>query len=105
MQSIFQVPSFVAATSTILLALQSDAVADQLENASRFGNTTLCTLGFHMLRWSPIYRQAEGTGTIRCTNGQRMNVSLAAFGAASLRETRGSETASVFSPRFGISTN
>jgi len=39
-----------------------------------------CKLHFSMHGWSAIYKRADGTGTVTCSNGQSMNVKLAARG-------------------------
>jgi len=39
-----------------------------------------CKLKFSMSGWSAFYKRADGTGTVSCSNGQSMNVKLAARG-------------------------
>lgn len=39
-----------------------------------------CTMTFKMSGWSLFYKAANGTGHIRCSNGQSMNVKLRARG-------------------------
>ena len=39
-----------------------------------------CKLTFTMSGWSAFYKTASGTGTIKCDNGQSMNVKLEAKG-------------------------
>ncbi|MGH8175190.1 MAG: hypothetical protein ACREV5_02870 [Steroidobacter sp.] len=39
-----------------------------------------CTLSFTMKGWSAFYKTASGSGTIKCSNGQSMNVKLDAKG-------------------------
>ena len=39
-----------------------------------------CELTFTMKGWSAFYKTASGTGTIKCSNGQSMNVKLSAKG-------------------------
>ena len=39
-----------------------------------------CTLKFTMQGWSAFYKTADGTGTIKCSDGSSMKVSLAAKG-------------------------
>jgi hypothetical protein len=41
---------------------------------------TKCTMTFKMSGWSAFYKQANGTGHIKCSNGQSMNVKLRARG-------------------------
>jgi hypothetical protein len=39
-----------------------------------------CTIKFSMKGWSAFYKTADGTGTIKCSNGNSMKVSLSAKG-------------------------
>ena len=39
-----------------------------------------CEMRFSLSGWSVFYKRSSGTGTIRCNNGQVMNVSLEARG-------------------------
>lgn len=39
-----------------------------------------CKLKFSLTGWSLIYKHAEGTGTVRCENGQTMAVKIEAKG-------------------------
>jgi hypothetical protein len=39
-----------------------------------------CKLTFTMSGWSAFYKTSSGTGTIKCSNGQSMNVKLSAKG-------------------------
>ena len=39
-----------------------------------------CEMRFSMKGWSAFYKTSSGTGTIRCNNGQTMNVTLRAKG-------------------------
>jgi hypothetical protein len=41
---------------------------------------TKCTMDFTMSGWSAFYKQANGSGTIHCSNGQSMKVKLRARG-------------------------
>ena len=40
-----------------------------------------CTLRFTIKGWSAFYKTAEGTGIVRCSNGQSVNVKLSARGS------------------------
>jgi len=42
--------------------------------------TITCKLRFSMAGWSVFYKTASGTGTVTCSNGQRMNVAIDAKG-------------------------
>jgi hypothetical protein len=39
-----------------------------------------CTIKFTMKGWSAFYKTADGTGTIKCSNGRSMQVSLSGKG-------------------------
>ncbi len=39
-----------------------------------------CTMKFNMQGWSAFYKTADGSGTIRCSNGQTLKVKLSAKG-------------------------
>jgi hypothetical protein len=39
-----------------------------------------CTMSFTMSGWSAFYKAANGTGTVRCDNGQTLKVKLRARG-------------------------
>jgi len=39
-----------------------------------------CEMRFNLTGWAAIYKHAEGSGTITCTNGRRFNVSIVAVG-------------------------
>jgi hypothetical protein len=39
-----------------------------------------CELKFQITGWSVFYKSSDGTGTIKCSNGQSMNVKLKARG-------------------------
>lgn len=39
-----------------------------------------CTLKFSSTQWSVLYERAEGTGTVTCDNGKRMEVDISAKG-------------------------
>jgi hypothetical protein len=62
------VPKPIAA-ALLLLAIPAAHAAD-----------TKCTMDFQMKGWSAFYKASNGTGTIRCSNGQSMKVKLRARG-------------------------
>lgn len=39
-----------------------------------------CTLKFSSTQWSVLYEHAEGTGTVTCDNGKKMEVDISAKG-------------------------
>lgn len=42
--------------------------------------TMTCKMSYTLTGWSIIYKHASGSGTVRCSNGQRMAVKLSAKG-------------------------
>ena len=60
------------ACAALALALAAPAVHAQKK--------TDCKLTFEMSGWSAFYKTASGSGTIKCNNGQSMNVKLSAKG-------------------------
>lgn len=54
-----------------------------------------CEMSFTLKGWSAFYKTAKGSGSIRCTNGQTMRVSLVAkgggltFGKSSITDGHG----------------
>lgn len=40
-----------------------------------------CNLHFSLTGWSVIFKHAEGTGTVKCENGQTLRVNISAKGA------------------------
>jgi hypothetical protein len=55
------------------------ALAFTAGNASAAGKTD-CEMRFSLTGWAAIYKHAEGSGTITCTNGRSFNVSIVAVG-------------------------
>jgi hypothetical protein len=59
------------------------------------GANVSCKLSFTMSGWSAFYKTASGSGTIKCSNGQSMNVKLSAkgggltFGKSTIEDGRG----------------
>ncbi|MGH8190398.1 MAG: hypothetical protein ACREP2_03025 [Rhodanobacteraceae bacterium] len=43
-------------------------------------NEITCRMTFNMHGWSAFYKKAEGTGNVRCSNGQHMHVHLRSRG-------------------------
>ena len=54
-----------------------------------------CEMSFNLSGWSAFYKTASGSGTIRCSNGQSMRVSIRAkgggitFGKSTIENGRG----------------
>jgi hypothetical protein len=60
-------------------ALASTLILLAASTAAHAGDTK-CTMTFKMTGWSAFYKRADGTGHIKCSNGQSMNVKLRARG-------------------------
>jgi hypothetical protein len=71
MRKILTVPFLLAA----LLFAASSTTATAASDAK-----VTCHLTFTMSGWSAFYKTSSGTGTIKCSNGQSMNVKLEAKG-------------------------
>jgi hypothetical protein len=58
------------------------AVAGAIQPASAMAATAniKCSIKFTMKGWSAFYKTADGAGTIKCSNGRAMKVSLSAKG-------------------------
>ncbi|WP_235577827.1 MULTISPECIES: hypothetical protein [unclassified Rhodanobacter] len=50
-----------------------------LGTPARAGDVS-CKMTFQLSGWSVFYKTAKGTGTVRCSNGQSLNVKLRAKG-------------------------
>lgn len=59
-----------------LLSLAPAAVAANTQGT----HTIDCHMTFKLSGWSVIYKTASGSGTVRCDNGQSMQVTLSAKG-------------------------
>jgi hypothetical protein len=60
-------------------ALIATLILSAVSTVAQAGDTK-CTMTFKMSGWSAFYKQANGTGHIKCSNGQSMNVKLRARG-------------------------
>jgi len=65
---------FLAATIVGMSALLA------LPLAASAAPSVKCELKFQITGWSVFYKASDGTGTIKCSNGQSMNVKLKARG-------------------------
>ena len=63
-----------------LLALATLFAAPLAFSASARAADLSCDMKFVMKGWSLVYKTAQGTGTVICTNGQTMNVALESTG-------------------------
>jgi hypothetical protein len=62
-----------------LAAAPFSATGAEAPAAKSKANVT-CKMTFSMSGWSAFYKTASGSGTIKCSNGQSMNVKLEAKG-------------------------
>ncbi len=56
------------------------ATALPVSTARAADATVKCDMTYNLAGWSLIYKHAEGTGTITCSNGQRANVKIDVVG-------------------------
>ena len=62
-----------------------------------------CKLSFTMSGWSVFYKQASGSGVVRCTNGQSMKVKISAKGGGlSFGKSRIDDGIGTFSDLYAI---
>jgi hypothetical protein len=62
-----------------LLACSALVLALMAPDAFAKGSIT-CKMNFNLAGWSAFYKTMSGTGTVTCSNGQKMNVSVEAKG-------------------------
>lgn len=66
--------------AALVLACAGAAMVLPASPAQATDATVKCHLVYNLAGWSLIYKHAEGTGTIRCDNGQRANVKIEVVG-------------------------
>lgn len=64
----------------IIVTLSLAAVLCLSASAQTADREVSCTLKFSSTQWSVLYERAEGTGTVICDNGKRMEVDISAKG-------------------------
>lgn len=64
----------------IIVNLSLAAVLCLSASAQTADREVSCTLKFSSTQWSVLYERAEGTGTVMCDNGKRMEVDISAKG-------------------------
>jgi hypothetical protein len=62
------------------MILGTCAMLAMLPMAATAGGNVSCKLSFQMSGWSVFYKESNGSGTIKCSNGQSMAVKLQAKG-------------------------
>jgi hypothetical protein len=64
-----------------IAAILGLAAAFSLSSCARAADRDVsCTLKFSSTQWSVLYEHAEGTGTVTCDNGKKMEVDISAKG-------------------------
>ena len=66
--------------AVLVLACATAATALPVSSAHADQATVKCHLRFNLAGWSLIYKHAEGSGTVRCDNGQHANVKISVIG-------------------------
>lgn len=66
--------------AALVLACASATTMLPVSNAQAADASVKCDLVYNLSGWSLIYKQAEGTGTVTCSNGQRANVKISVVG-------------------------
>ncbi|WP_449427369.1 hypothetical protein [Rhodanobacter umsongensis] len=66
--------------AALVLACATAATALPVSSAHADQATVKCHLRFNLAGWSLIYKHAEGSGTVRCDNGQHANVKISVIG-------------------------
>jgi len=65
----WMIPAILAATTALAMPMTANA-----------GGNVKCRMTFKISGWSVFYKESNGTGTIKCSNGQSMSVKLKARG-------------------------
>ncbi|EIL97689.1 hypothetical protein RHOFW104T7_03455 [Rhodanobacter thiooxydans] len=66
--------------AALIIACAGAMTALPTSNARAAEASVKCDLVYNLSGWSLIYKHAEGTGTVTCSNGQRANVKIAVVG-------------------------
>jgi len=66
--------------AALVLACAGAVTALPAGNARAAEASVKCDLAFNLSGWSPIYKHAEGNGTVTCSNGQSANVKITVVG-------------------------
>lgn len=68
------------AMAALVIACAGGMTVVPTSNAQAAEATVKCDMTYNLAGWSLIYKRAEGTGTISCTNGQRAKVKIHVVG-------------------------
>ncbi|HEY8587586.1 MAG TPA: hypothetical protein VIL60_12805 [Rhodanobacter sp.] len=66
--------------AALVLACAGAATVLPTSSAQAGDATVKCDLVYNLAGWSLIYKQAEGTGTVTCNNGQSAKVAIRVVG-------------------------
>ena len=66
--------------AALVMACAGAVTALPASNARAAEATVQCDMVFNLSGWSLIYKHAEGSGTITCTNGQHAKVKITVVG-------------------------
>lgn len=66
--------------AALVLACAGASMALPVASARAADAEVRCDLSFSLSGWSIIYKHAEGSGTVVCSNGQRANVKITVNG-------------------------
>jgi hypothetical protein len=72
--------AFAASVAASALLAATVGVLALAPSQARAAAGVKCTMTFTMSGWSAFYKASNGTGTVRCDNGQSMKVKLRARG-------------------------
>lgn len=66
--------------AAVVLACATAIAVLPVSSAHAVGATVKCDLVYNLAGWSLLYKRAEGSGTVTCSNGQRARVKIAVVG-------------------------
>lgn len=66
--------------AALAIACASAMTVLPTSNAHAADATVKCDMVYNLTGWSLIFKHAEGTGTVTCSNGQHANVKIAVVG-------------------------
>jgi hypothetical protein len=66
--------------AALVLACAAAATALPISSAHAADASVKCDLTYNLAGWSLLYKHAEGSGTVTCSNGQHARVKIAVVG-------------------------
>lgn len=70
--------------AALVLACAGATTMLPVNNARAAEAAVKCDLAFNLSGWSIIYKQAKGTGSITCSNGEHANVNIRVVGGGQI---------------------